>query len=185
MADPEFCPDTSGKLAKLGSELEKRAVIEARKARTGHQRARGLVAYQRVALRADILAFRQLLVTLAIFRALTNECRRDVSLLTKALLVSVKEALQCLPDDLEVQARAASTVWRTSNELETFPSHVFSRQFTAFTTYTDGQFVGVDTRVTNEYMLCLQIFCMRCTVAGKDSEQVNRSGCFMLIEYPF
>ena len=61
-------------------------------------------------LRADILAIRQLLVTLAIFQALTNECRRDVSLLTKALLVSVKEALQCLPDDLEVQARAASAV---------------------------------------------------------------------------
>ena len=35
--------DTTGKLAKLGSELEKRAVMEARKARTGHQRARGLV----------------------------------------------------------------------------------------------------------------------------------------------
>ena len=56
------------------------------------------------------LVIRQLLVTLAIFQALTNECRRDVSLLTKALLVSVKEALQCLPNDLEVQARAASTV---------------------------------------------------------------------------
>jgi len=105
-----FFPDTSGKLAKLGSELEKRAVIEARKARTGHQRARGLVVQQIVSLRADTLAIRQLLVTLAIFQALTNECRRDVSLLTKALLVSVKEALQCLPDDLEVQARAASTV---------------------------------------------------------------------------
>ena len=61
-------------------------------------------------LRADILVIRQLLVTLTIFQALTNECRRDVSLLTKALLVSVKEALQCLPGDLEVQARAASTV---------------------------------------------------------------------------
>ena len=105
-----FFPDTSGKLAKLGSELEKRAVIEARKARTGHLRARGLVVQQRVKLRADALVIRQLLVTLAIFQALTNECRRDVSLLTKALLVSVKEALQCLPDDLEVQARAASTV---------------------------------------------------------------------------
>jgi len=103
-------PDTSGKLAKLGSELEKRAIIEARKARTGHQRARGSVGNQIMSLSVDILAIRQLLVTLTIFQALTNECRRDVSLLTKALLVSVKEALQCLPDDLEVQARATSTV---------------------------------------------------------------------------
>lgn len=84
--------------------------MEARKARTGHQRARGLVIKHRVSLRADVIAIRQLLVTLAIFQALTNECRRDVSLLTKGLLVSVKEALQCLPDDLEVQARAASAV---------------------------------------------------------------------------
>lgn len=64
-------------------------------------------------LYSDILAIRQMLVTLAIFQALANECYRDVSLLTKALLRSVKEALQCLPDDLEVQARAASTVCET------------------------------------------------------------------------
>lgn len=63
-------------------------------------------------------------------------------------------------------------------------SRVFEK-FTAYATYTDGQFVGIDSRVTNEYMSCLQIFCMRCTVAGKDSEQVNRSECFMLLKYPF
>ena len=60
-----------------------------------------------------------------------------------------------------------------------------SRKFTAYATYTDGQFVGIDSRVTNEYMSCLRIFCMRCTVAGKDSEQVNRSECFVLLKYSF
>lgn len=54
--------------------------------------------------------FRQLLVTMSIFKAITNECKRDVGLFTKMLLSAVREALACLPNDLEVQARVASLV---------------------------------------------------------------------------
>ena len=55
---------------------------------------------------------RQLLVTMSIFKNITNECKRDVGLFTRMLLASTKEALTCLPKDLELQARVASLVSR-------------------------------------------------------------------------
>jgi protein EFR3 len=51
-------------------------------------------------------------VTMSIFKAITNECKRDVALFTKMLLSAVKDALSCLPNDLELQARVASLVSR-------------------------------------------------------------------------
>lgn len=130
--------ESSGKLAKLGLELEKRANSEARKARTGNARARA-----------------QLLVTISIFKAITNECKRDVGLFTRMLLSAVREALVSIPNDLELQARVASL-------------------FTAWATYTDGQLIGPDLRSTNDYFAVLNIFHERCKTTGKDSEHVNR-----------
>ena len=105
-AGPNYCPNSQelsrltyyasnrpGKLTKLGNELERRAKLEAQRAQTGNARARAL-----------------LLITLAIFKALVAECRRDLSLLTRALISSVVAALSCFPRDLEVAARSASVV---------------------------------------------------------------------------
>ncbi|KAG8806280.1 plasma membrane localization protein, partial [Serendipita sp. 399] len=130
--------ESSGKLAKLGIELEKRASSEARKARGGNARARA-----------------QLLVTISIFKAITNECKRDVGVFTRMLLSVTRDGLLCLPNDLELQARVASL-------------------FTAWATYTDGRLIGPDLRVTNDYTVVLKTFYERCTVTGKDSEHVNR-----------
>src|SRR5882724_3664877 len=88
-----YASNRPGKLTKLGSELERRAKLEAQRAQTGNARARAL-----------------LLITLAIFKALVAECRRDLSLLTRALISSVVAALSCFPRDLEVAARSASVV---------------------------------------------------------------------------
>lgn len=51
-----------------------------------------------------------LLITLAIFKALVTECRRDISLLSASLISSVNTALAALPTDLELSAKAASVV---------------------------------------------------------------------------
>ncbi|PVG03451.1 hypothetical protein CPB86DRAFT_779170 [Serendipita vermifera] len=130
--------DSSGKLAKIGIELEKRASAEARKARSGNARGRA-----------------QLLVTMSIFKAVANECKRDIGVLTKMILAATRDALICLPNDLELQARVASL-------------------FIAWATYTDGRMIGPDIRVTSDYVAILKIFLERCTYTGKDSEQVYR-----------
>jgi hypothetical protein len=88
-----YASNRPGKLTKLGNELEKRAKLEAQRARSGNARARA-----------------SLLITLAIFKALVTECRRDLSLLTRALISSVVAALSSFPRDLEVAARSASVV---------------------------------------------------------------------------
>ena len=51
-----------------------------------------------------------LLITLAIIKALATECRRDIALLSSALLASVNATLSALSADLEVAARAGSVV---------------------------------------------------------------------------
>lgn len=51
-----------------------------------------------------------LLITLAIFRALATECRRDVALISPSLIASVEATMAAVPKDLEVVARAASVV---------------------------------------------------------------------------
>ncbi|TFK75768.1 hypothetical protein BDN72DRAFT_809365 [Pluteus cervinus] len=110
-AGPEYSPNSQelsrltyyasnhpSKLTKLGSELEKRAKSECRKAKAGSARYRTL-----------------LLITLAIIRTLATECRRDISLLGVSLISSVDVVIHTLVDDLEVVARAATvfTAWST------------------------------------------------------------------------
>lgn len=56
---------------------------------------------------------RLLLVTLEILRALTAECRRDLTLFSGGVVNSIDISLSCLPSDLEVIARAASTVGKS------------------------------------------------------------------------
>ncbi|KAF8517830.1 hypothetical protein JB92DRAFT_2904721 [Gautieria morchelliformis] len=98
-----------------------------------------------------------LLITLTIFKALVAECRSDLSLLTPALISTVVTAMTCFPRDLEVTAKAASV-------------------FTAWTTYTDGQLIGVDASVTSAYMTALQCFSTTSRVATEkgDGETQNR-----------
>ncbi|KAI0071084.1 hypothetical protein K474DRAFT_1607515 [Panus rudis PR-1116 ss-1] len=117
-----YASNRTGKINKLSGELERRVRMDCRKAQAGNLRARA-----------------SLLISLAIFRALATECRRDIALLTASLLASINVTLQALRTDLEVATRAASV-------------------FTAWTTYTDGHLVGVDRYVTEEYMSCLQMF---------------------------
>jgi len=91
-------------------ELEKRAGAEARKARGGNIRARASVfTFYYSCSRVDY-GVSQLLVTASIFKAITNECKRDVGLFTRMLLSATRDALACLPNDLELQARVASLV---------------------------------------------------------------------------
>ncbi|ESK94402.1 cellular morphogenesis-related protein [Moniliophthora roreri MCA 2997] len=86
------------KIAKLGSELEKRLRNECRKARSGNMRMRS-----------------SLLISLAILRSLVTECRRDIHLLSPSLITSVEATLDASSNDLEISARAASvfTAWTT------------------------------------------------------------------------
>jgi hypothetical protein len=51
-----------------------------------------------------------LLISLAIFRSLVTECRRDIALLSSSLIGSIDCTLASVPSDLEVVARAASVV---------------------------------------------------------------------------
>ena len=53
---------------------------------------------------------RTLLITLSIYKSLVNECPRDTSQLSAALISSVNAALNALPSDLESAAKAASVV---------------------------------------------------------------------------
>ncbi|KAI0638061.1 hypothetical protein C8Q77DRAFT_1089093 [Trametes polyzona] len=151
-AGPEYAPNSQElsrltyyaanrpeKINKLGSELEKRVKVDARKATAGNTRARA-----------------SLLITLAIIKALATECRRDVALLSPSLLSSVNVTLSSLSADLEVAARAASV-------------------FTTWTTYTDGLIIGVDLRVTDDYMSCLRHFARLGHLEHDDHETRNRT----------
>ncbi|CAK5275407.1 unnamed protein product [Mycena citricolor] len=93
-----YASNHPGKLAKFGSELEKRVKAEARKAQSGNMRMRA-----------------SLLITLAILRALATECRRDIGLFSPPLIASIAATVNAVPGDLEVVARAASvfTAWTT------------------------------------------------------------------------
>lgn len=51
-----------------------------------------------------------LLITLAIFRGLATECRRDTALISPSLIAAVGATMAAVPEDLEVVARAASVV---------------------------------------------------------------------------
>ncbi|EJF61134.1 hypothetical protein BD309DRAFT_947572 [Dichomitus squalens] len=134
-----YAANRPGKISKLGNELERRAKTDSRKAAAGNTRARA-----------------SLLITLAIFKAIAAECRRDLALLSPSLLSSVNTTLSALPTDLEIAARAATV-------------------FTAWTTYTDGLIIGGDQRVTEDYMSCLKHFARLCDVDLTDHETRNRT----------
>ncbi|OJT13104.1 Protein EFR3 [Trametes pubescens] len=97
-----------------------------------------------------------LLITLAIIKALATECRRDMALLSPSLLSSVNATLALLSADLEIAARAATV-------------------FTTWTTYTDGLIIGVDLRVTDDYMSCLRHFATLGHLEHNDHETRNRT----------
>ncbi|KAI0368151.1 hypothetical protein BV20DRAFT_948958 [Pilatotrama ljubarskyi] len=150
-AGPEYAPNSQElsrltyyaanrpeKINKLGNELEKRVKTDSRKAAAGNIRARAC-----------------LLITLAIFKALATECRRDVALLSPSLLSSVNITLSALSADLEIAARAATV-------------------FTAWTTYTDGLIIGVDLKVTDDYLSCLRHFSRLGHLEHNDHETRNR-----------
>ncbi|KAI1795120.1 hypothetical protein LXA43DRAFT_65163 [Ganoderma leucocontextum] len=134
-----YAANRPGKISKLGSELEKRTKADSRKAAAGNSRARVT-----------------LLITLAIFKAISADCRRDLALLSPSLLSSINATLSALPTDLEIAARAASV-------------------FTAWTTYTDGLVIGGDQRVTEDYMSCLQHFARLSHIDLTDHETRNRT----------
>ncbi|KAI0775921.1 hypothetical protein BD413DRAFT_255861 [Trametes elegans] len=151
-AGPEYAPNSQElsrltyyaanrpeKINKLGGELEKRVKTDARKAAAGNTRARA-----------------SLLITLAIFKALATECRRDMALLSPSLLSSVNVTLSSLSADLEIAARAATV-------------------FTTWTTYTDGLIIGVDLKVTDDYMSCLRHFARLGHLEHNDHETRNRT----------
>ncbi|KAJ3014098.1 hypothetical protein NUW54_g1393 [Trametes sanguinea] len=127
------------KMNKLGTELEKRVKTDTKKAAAGNTRARAA-----------------LLITLAIFKALATECRRDMSLLSPSLLSSINITLSSLSADLELAARAATV-------------------FTTWTTYTDGLIIGVDLKVTDDYMSCLRHFARLGHLEHNDHETRNRT----------
>jgi hypothetical protein len=106
-----YASNKPGKVSKLAAELDKRVKLEARKAQVGNVRARAYVpsplTYLRSFMRGSI---RSLLITLSIYKSLVNECRRDISQLSAALISSVNIALNALSSDLELAAKAASVV---------------------------------------------------------------------------
>ncbi|KAG8956624.1 plasma membrane localization protein [Tulasnella sp. 424] len=151
-AGPQFRPNSQelsrltyygsnrpGKLHKLSEELEKRAKNQARRAQAGNAKFKAL-----------------LLVTLDILKALTAECRKDLNLFSNGVVNSVEVALACLPTDLEVIARAAST-------------------FTAWATYTDGSLLHSDKDLVETYLKILQTFSMMGVMDPQKSDDEFRS----------
>ena len=109
-----YASNKPGKVSKLAAELDRRAKLEARKAQAGSHRGRAYVPLplNRSVCRPIHLVYfnRSLLITLSIYKSLVNECRRDISQLSAALISSVNAALKALPTDLELAAKAASVV---------------------------------------------------------------------------
>lgn len=134
-----YAANKTGKINKVSAELEKRVKAESRKSQAGNIRSRA-----------------SLLITLAIFKALATECRRDMSLLSSSLLSCVHIALLALPSDLELAARTASV-------------------FTAWTTYTDGHLIGADRNVTQDYLSVLKIFADMSKVQSKSNDHEDRN----------
>ncbi|KZT53297.1 hypothetical protein CALCODRAFT_440295 [Calocera cornea HHB12733] len=135
-----YASNRPGKLPKITSYLEKRAKNEAAKAKYGNAKQKA-----------------SLLITLAIFRSLTVECRRELSVFSRTVIVVVSVAVSALPNDIEVAARAASV-------------------FTAWTTYTDGGLIGVDDQLTKSYLSVSRHYGhLSVLVNNKDAELRNRS----------
>jgi len=109
------------------------------------------------------------LISLAILRALINECRRDLALFSRSIVRIVSSALEVKvyqkgEPDLEVVGRAASC-------------------FIAYTTYAEGQAIGLDDAVTNTYLAVLRKFstlaiskpAVPATTEKADNEMQNRT----------
>lgn len=106
-----YASNKPGKVSKLAAELDRRVKFEARKAQAGNVRARAYVLpLMLCAGSLTLFCTRTLLITLSIYKSLVNECRRDISQLSAALISSVNTALNSLPSDLELAAKAASVV---------------------------------------------------------------------------
>ncbi|CAA7259894.1 unnamed protein product [Cyclocybe aegerita] len=134
-----YASNHPGKLAKIGSELENRLKLECKKAKAGNIRSRA-----------------SLLISVAIFRSLATECRRDIALLSPSLIGSVDFTLASVPSDLEVVARTASV-------------------FTAWTTYTNGHLIGADSHMTKDYLSILSRFANLSCISLPDQETQNRT----------
>ncbi|KAG1840083.1 hypothetical protein DFJ58DRAFT_858586 [Suillus subalutaceus] len=136
-----YAANRPGKINKLGGELEKRVKAGCYKAQYGNVRARA-----------------SLLITLSVLRALAVECRRDISLLSPALVACLKVTLDSLSSDLEVVARAASV-------------------FTAWCTFTDGHVIEADSNLARDYLAVLRRFAQLSTadVKSVDHELRNRT----------
>ncbi|KAG1752645.1 uncharacterized protein EDB91DRAFT_1243408 [Suillus paluster] len=136
-----YAANRPGKINKLGGELEKRVKSGCHKAQYGNVRARA-----------------SLLITLSVLRALAVECRRDISLLSPALVACLKVTLDTLSSDLEIVARAASV-------------------FTAWCTFTDGHVIGADSNLAQDYFAVLRQFAQQSTadVKSVDHELRNRT----------
>ncbi|KAG2154934.1 uncharacterized protein EDB93DRAFT_124660 [Suillus bovinus] len=136
-----YAANRPGKINKLGGELEKRVRAGCHKAQYGNARARA-----------------SLLITLSVLRALAVECRRDISLLSPALISCLKVTLDSLSSDLEVVARAASV-------------------FTAWCTFTDGHVIEADSNLARDYLAVLRRFAQLSTadVKSVDHELRNRT----------
>lgn len=152
-----YASNRPGKLTKLGQELEKRCKLEANRARSGNAKARA-----------------SLLISLMIFKALVTECKSDLSLLTPALISTVVAAMTCFPFDLEVTAKAASVVSACRFCLFFLIRDDFNK-FTAWTTYTNGQLIGVDAHVTSAYLNALQCFQNAGRVSAEKGDGENRN----------
>lgn len=107
-----YASNRPSKITKLTGELERRVRVDCKKARAGNLRARAYVCSVLCLSRlySQVNFNSTLLITLAILKALATECRRDISLLSSALLGSISLTLSSLPTDLEVIARAANVV---------------------------------------------------------------------------
>jgi hypothetical protein len=106
-----YASNKPGKVSKLAAELDRRVKLETRKAQAGNIRARAYVPLPLNRSASFIWCFiRTLCITLSIYKSLVNECRRDISQLSAALISSVNTALNALASDLELAAKAASVV---------------------------------------------------------------------------
>lgn len=102
------------RVSKLAADLDRRVKREARRGQVADVCAR---AYGPPPFNHSIRPLvhqwhfiRTILITLSIHKSLVNECRRDVSQLSAALISSVNTALKALPSDLELATNAANVV---------------------------------------------------------------------------
>lgn len=112
-----------------------------------------------------------LLISHAILRSLVTECRRDIALLSSSLIGSIDCTLNSVPSDLEVVARAASVV---GLRLLSVYLGLIRVQFTAWTTYTNGQLIGADSSLTKNYLSILIQFANLSAICLPDQETQNR-----------